>query len=513
MDKQTWEKECQSFEIDFHRKENYRWDPDQFWPAWEKHFSEWCGLSKDSFDSQICLDIGCGSVPAIDYFEAAVKYYFDPLIDKYIHIEQVSQYWDAQHLRHSISSPAEVYWQLFEKSASFINCWNVLDHCYDWRAVLQNITSYAKSGCMMCLSTVNNECSPVVEDVVFTGNRAGEGGAVVFYMDVSGGTYNARFEDVTFQYNAATGDGGAMSISGGSVGYNGTNNIMLSDVAFIQNTAGNDGGGLFDDTRDGISNLKMKNATFIGNTATRYGGGLRAYFHLGAENNQYIANSVFNGNSATSGGGMYSEHGGSSINTDSLILVNVVFSGNQASLHGGALYYSNNQVGSGDPSFINVTFASNVADDAGGADEGGAIRAILSIQTELHNCILWGNTATTGAQVYATGTPPVFYYSVIQDSIPGTDGGSNSTSDPLFLQSPSAGDGDWTTLADNSYGDLHLQTTPTASTGIDSGSNSALPADIADLDDDGNTAEQIPYDLDEELRINNGTVDRGAYEG
>ena len=156
-----------------------------------------------------------------------------------------------------------------------------------------NASSYG--GGMMCLSTVNNECSPVVEDVVFTGNRAGEGGAVVFYMDVSGGTYNARFEDVTFQYNAATGDGGAMSISGGSAGYNGTNNIMLSDVAFIQNTAGNDGGGLFDDARDGISNLKMKNATFIGNTATRYGGGLRAYFHLCAENNQYIANSVFNG--------------------------------------------------------------------------------------------------------------------------------------------------------------------------------------------------------------------------
>jgi hypothetical protein len=153
MDKETWEDECQSFELDFHSRSNYRWNKEQFWPAWEKHFAEWCGFGKDAFDGKVVIDVGCGSVPAIDYFDGAVKYYMDPLIDKYIHIEKVAEYWDSEHLRHSISSPAETFWQLLEGAASMINAWNMLDHCYDWRAVVKNLGMYARSGCFMCLST------------------------------------------------------------------------------------------------------------------------------------------------------------------------------------------------------------------------------------------------------------------------------------------------------------------------------------------------------------------------
>jgi hypothetical protein len=46
----------------------------------------------------------------------------------------------------------------------------------------------------------------------------------------------------------------------------------------------------------------------------------------------------------------------------------------------------------------------------------------------------------------------------------------------------------------------------------DTGNNSLLPLDEFDLDNDGNTSEMLPIDLDGLRRIVNGIVDRGAFE-
>jgi predicted outer membrane repeat protein len=249
----------------------------------------------------------------------------------------------------------------------------------------------------------------------------------------------------------------------------------------------------------------VKNCSFVGNTASTFGGAIRTHIHQSGTNNQYIINTTFLGNSAEYGGALYSNHTTGIGNSESLTLVNALFCGNEASIDGGAIHYNTYQVGEGNPVFINVTFASNVA-----GDEGGALFTSLSVQPEVHSCILWGNAAATGAQVYnSRATDPVFYSCIIEGGVPGDDGGSNRSDNPLFMRDPDPGDADWTTLSDNDYGDLHLQS---LSPGIDSGSNSALPVDETDLDGDGNTTEQLPVDLGNTPRINNSTVDIGAYE-
>ena len=58
-------------------------------------------------------------------------------------------------------------------------------------------------------------------------------------------------------------------------------------------------------------------------------------------------------------------------------------------------------------------------------------------------------------------------------------------------------------------GDYRLKA---ASPAIDAGSSTALPADGLDLDADGNTTEPLPFDLDNEARIESTRVDMGAYE-
>ena len=97
--------------------------------------------------------------------------------------------------------------------------------------------------------------------------------------------------------------------------------------------------------------------------------------------------------------------------------------------------------------------------------------------------------------------------------VDGTDGNIVGTAadpvDPRLVRNPSPGtDGTWGT-ADDDYGDLRPRNDSPA---VDAGDNALLPADSFDLDDDGDTSEQLPVDLDERTRIFNGTVDIGAYE-
>jgi hypothetical protein len=80
---------------------------------------------------------------------------------------------------------------------------------------------------------------------------------------------------------------------------------------------------------------------------------------------------------------------------------------------------------------------------------------------------------------------------------------------PHFIRNPSPGDdGAWGT-PDDDLGDLRLQSNSPA---IDAGDNALLPADDHDLDGDGDTLEPLPRDLANKDRVNNNTVDIGAYE-
>jgi hypothetical protein len=47
---------------------------------------------------------------------------------------------------------------------------------------------------------------------------------------------------------------------------------------------------------------------------------------------------------------------------------------------------------------------------------------------------------------------------------------------------------------------------------VDSGSNTGLPADVADLDADANTTEPLARDACDHARVTNGTVDIGSNE-
>ena len=101
------------------------------------------------------LDIGCGSRPALDWFTDSPchKYYLDPLLKQYMTIPEVAKFWSHKDPRYLLPIPAEKHIGKLDHKFDFIICWNVLDHTYDWRKILHNITSYCVTGGLVCIGT------------------------------------------------------------------------------------------------------------------------------------------------------------------------------------------------------------------------------------------------------------------------------------------------------------------------------------------------------------------------
>lgn len=203
-----------------------------------------------------------------------------------------------------------------------------------------------------------------------------------------------------------------------------------------------------------------------------------------------IANSSVCGNVAASpyaiGGGIYAAYYYGSPLTDTTIS-NCVIAGNTAS--SGAGTFANNNV-----RMINTTVAANAA-----TSQGGGVRNYGNLV--LDNTIV----ALNSSDVYSEATASaVAHNCLISDSTgsliaPGNGnilGTTASPADPLFVRTPSKGpDALWGT-SDDDYGDLRMQS---GSPCIDAGDNSLLPPTLT-------------TDIAGNPRIANAIVDMGAYE-
>ena len=255
-----------------------------------------------------------------------------------------------------------------------------------------------------------------------------------------------------------------------------TSPVSILDTTFLRNRAEYGGGvclqGGFSPTRDTLR-VVFVGARFIENVATEEGGGGLASDRAAPE----IQNSLFIGNRA-GGGTPYG--GGIVVSAESLLTIrNATFSGNSAT-EGGGLYFS-----------------------LGSAD--------------IANTIFWNNPTTVGAGFafgpVREGAPQdaLIRHSLLEGGLPPppASGDAILDTDPLFVD-PLGEDGVPGTADD----DLRLQA---GSPAIDMGSNDLLPADIFDLDGDGDISEPLPIDLDGNARIYDGgsgkaVVDLGAYE-
>jgi hypothetical protein len=151
---------------------------------------------------------------------------------------------------------------------------------------------------------------------------------------------------------------------------------------------------------------------------------------------------------------------------------------------------------------VNVTFAGNRSQLGGGALEIGFG------ETEVLNSVLWDNGRFDGqpGEILHTGGALTIRHSLVSGGCaPPFTCEAVLDADPLFVRPPA-----WsgTTLTD--AGDPRLRV---GSPGLDAGLAAYLPADLWDLDEDGDTTEVLPIDLLGQPRVQDAEVDLGAYEG
>ena len=333
----------------------------------------------------------------------------------------------------------------------------------------------------------NLNSSPTLRNLTFYANEAWEGGGGMANTNDSSPILN----NVTFTNNHATTGGGMYNDSNSSP--------FLSDVLFESNTASKNGGGMYNGLN---SDSRLERVHFRNNEALVSNQGVG-----GGMDNRYgsptLIDVEFFLNSAYSGGAFSSR-------LNDPVLLNVQFLGNQAAGQGGALFLFTHS----DITVTNAVFYGNVATGEGGgvycqigssillthtstylnqAQKGGAIYNTPECTANVRNSILWKDTAEYFPETNAAQFDHAIVMGIENNPAIGVYG--DEAHNPRY--------------AAPDYADFHLRSDSPA---INAGLNTWLPADVFDLDEDGNVVEPLPVDIDGASRILGSAVDLGAYE-
>jgi parallel beta-helix repeat protein len=344
------------------------------------------------------------------------------------------------------------------------------------------------------------DSNPTLTNCTITGNKFGDFGAGLDCHDS-----NPTLTDCIIAGNSTEYGGGAVHCYHASP--------TLTNCTILNNNGGENGGGLYSRYD---SNPTLTDCTITGNTCNNRGGGIFC-----DDATATLTNCTLRGNTADYGGGA------DCLSSSNPLLTNCTITGNTATYHGGGVccYESS-------PTLTNCKIGGNAANDCGGgihceldsnpsltnctvvgntAESGGGVACSQYSSPTLTNCILW---ADMPREIYVDSSSPVVTYCNVQS---GWMGIGNIDADPLFCD-PVGPDGDPSTFADNDY---RLSANSPC---IDAGNNGAVPADVLDLDADGDTAEPQPFDLagrprfvDDPVMPDTGSgappiVDIGAYE-
>ena len=226
------------------------------------------------------------------------------------------------------------------------------------------------------------------------------------------------------------------------------------------------------------------------NTAEKNGGAIL----LENDGTAHLAGVVLTDNVAgQNGGGIANTHG-------RLELTNVLMQGNLAEYNGGAVHNE-----SGNLVVRNSTIAGNTASPGGTIESFGGGIHNGSGSLEISQSIVAFNEADVEPDVYGFAPNLVFDDAVVGDTLFRMIGDMllTGTIDPdtLFV-------GDALTTTDP-LSDLRLGADSPA---VDAADASELPADLYDLNGNGDYEEPLPIDLDKNPRVRGGALDLGALE-
>ncbi len=320
--------------------------------------------------------------------------------------------------------------------------------------------------------------SGITADSNFSMNRGGTLFTINATVTIAGSTFN----NSTRATNGT--DGGLVAVSGGT--------LNVSNSTFLDYRAEGDGAVLYADA----AIVRVFNSKFYGGVAKGNGGAIS----IKGASTTTIAGSIFSGNFSGGFGGGIEIAGG----TATLVNNTAVFN-----------FVSNvvaNAVFNGAP--VN---ANDLATTTNGF--GGFVGIRSGATVTIANSMIWNNTAVLPTasvrefQVFVqSGATVTVRNSLVLAGLPtrAIDGGGIQQTDPIFVTAGANVDGSG---ADSTPGTLDDNfDLAGGSPAIDAGDAADLPADVLDVNGNGNTAEPLPLDILGNNRVRAIGVDIGAYE-
>ncbi len=266
-------------------------------------------------------------------------------------------------------------------------------------------------------------------------------GAGVFMQGNSGAQVTPRFVHCTFQDNYCGNDGGAISATPTGLGtllaFKVDSCLFTGNRADDRGA-----GIWYQHSSDALSRVVIKNSQFLANRAGGQGGAIFARSSFDAIASDTLANCAFIGNQTDGASTINDGEGGavflrgSQNGTRNHLIVNCLFAENSASERGGAIGTTSTFFSPGTltVAIINCTFFANSTPGSGGAihAEGSEGQHTVNV----FNSILWSNAAGgISDAIFSNGADVSLAYCDMQGQIPAgiSDGGNNFSADPQWL--------------------------------------------------------------------------------
>lgn len=135
----AWRERAQQGELKFHRQNT--WRPSEKFSTENRALLEHFGFRANQFAGQTVIDVGAGSKLRTRYFHDARVIAIEPLADRF---RAEIEWCDLDDAEAVYSLPAEQFVAECENQADLVFSVNVLDHCFDFERIAENIAAYAK---------------------------------------------------------------------------------------------------------------------------------------------------------------------------------------------------------------------------------------------------------------------------------------------------------------------------------------------------------------------------------
>ena len=138
-DREAWQDKAQPGEFNWHVKN--KWRPSPAFMEQTIGLFDWFGFHREQYAGRTVIDLGAGSKLRTKYFLDARLVAIEPLADRF---RAEIDWCDLDDAAVVEALPAEQLIDAHVRTADLVISINVLDHCFDFERIIENVMAYMR---------------------------------------------------------------------------------------------------------------------------------------------------------------------------------------------------------------------------------------------------------------------------------------------------------------------------------------------------------------------------------